>query len=117
MDQTSLETKPSLALNRHYPIAPEKVWRAWTDPQALKRWFGPGGPDGKEHEAAGVYKEVVPVPKKKMAAYRAMASKDRDRVLAKVMKDKRLAPMMNPKAMPFDGKRMFYGGFKVMVAL
>ena len=41
----------------------------------------------------------------------------RDRVNAKVMKDKRLAPMMDPKAMPFDGKRMFWGGFKVMVNL
>jgi uncharacterized protein YbaA (DUF1428 family) len=39
----------------------------------------------------------------------------RDQVLAKVMKDPRLAKMMDPKAMPFDGKRMFWGGFKVMV--
>jgi uncharacterized protein YbaA (DUF1428 family) len=39
----------------------------------------------------------------------------RDRVNAKAMKDARLADMMNPKAMPFDGKRMFWGGFKVMV--
>jgi len=39
----------------------------------------------------------------------------RDRVNAKVMKDKRLAKMMDPKTMPFDGKRMFWGGFKVMV--
>ena len=38
----------------------------------------------------------------------------RDRVNAKVMKDKRLAGMMNPEAMPFDGKRMIYGGFKVL---
>ena len=43
--------------------------------------------------------------------------KDRDRVLAKVMKDKRLAAMMDPKAMPFDGKRMIYGGFKILVDL
>ena len=41
----------------------------------------------------------------------------RDAVNAKVMKDPRLADMMNPKAMPFDGKRMIYGGFKVMVEL
>jgi uncharacterized protein YbaA (DUF1428 family) len=41
--------------------------------------------------------------------------KDRDRVNAKVMKDPRLAAMMNPKALPFDGKRMFWGGFKVLV--
>jgi len=41
----------------------------------------------------------------------------RDRVLAKVMADRRLRPMMNPQAMPFDAKRMFWGGFKVMVDL
>lgn len=39
----------------------------------------------------------------------------RDRVVAKVMKDKRLAGMMEGKEMPFDGKRMIYGGFKVLV--
>ena len=78
-----LATKPSLALQRHYPVAPEKVWRAWTDAEALKRWWGPGpgepvslaeldvrvggrfrivfgGPDGKMHECAGTYREVVP---------------------------------------------------------
>jgi len=78
-----LNDRPSLALKRSYPVAPEKVWRAWTDPQALKRWFGPGGPQpvslaeldvrvggrfrvlfggsaGTEHEVQGVYKEVVP---------------------------------------------------------
>jgi len=41
--------------------------------------------------------------------------KDRDRVMAKVMKDKRLASMMDPKKMPFDAKRMIFGGFKVVV--
>ena len=39
----------------------------------------------------------------------------RDRVNAKVMKDPRLAKMMNPKALPFDGKRMFWGGFRTIV--
>jgi uncharacterized protein YbaA (DUF1428 family) len=41
----------------------------------------------------------------------------RDRVNAKVMKDPRLKPMMDPKALPFDGKRMFWGGFKVLVEM
>jgi uncharacterized protein YbaA (DUF1428 family) len=41
--------------------------------------------------------------------------KERDRILKKVMADKRLAAMMDPKKMPFDGKRMIYGGFKVIV--
>src|SRR6266853_5744044 len=39
----------------------------------------------------------------------------RNRVNALVMKDPRLAKMADPKAMPFDCKRMVCGGFKVMV--
>jgi uncharacterized protein YbaA (DUF1428 family) len=39
----------------------------------------------------------------------------RDSVNAKVMKDPRFKKMMDPKAMPFDSKRMVYGGFKFMV--
>lgn len=41
----------------------------------------------------------------------------RDRVNARVMKDKRLAPMMQAKDMPFDGRRMMWGGFKEAVKL
>ena len=41
--------------------------------------------------------------------------KQRDSIMAKVMKDKRLADMMDPNNMPFDGKRMFWGGFKPLV--
>ena len=41
----------------------------------------------------------------------------RDSVNAKVMKDPRLAPMMDPKNLPFDGKRMFWGGFKTLLEL
>ena len=41
----------------------------------------------------------------------------RDKVNAKVMKDERLADMMSGKAMPFDGKRMIYGGFKSVVTI
>ena len=39
----------------------------------------------------------------------------RDRILPKIMQDKRLN--MDPKGMPFDMKRMSYGGFKVIVDL
>jgi uncharacterized protein YndB with AHSA1/START domain len=83
MEQARLAEKPSLSLTRFYPVEPEKVWRAWTDPQALRRWWGPGGDqpvsaarldvrvggrfrivfggaEGKDHEVQGVYKEVVP---------------------------------------------------------
>ena len=86
MEQAPVKDKPALSIQRHFPVAPEKVWRAWTDPKALSRWFGPGGPgdpqtvslaeldvrvggpfrivfggpEGNDHEAAGVYKEVAP---------------------------------------------------------
>ncbi len=40
--------------------------------------------------------------------------RDRDRINAKVMKDPRIASI-DPKSMPFDARRMFWGGFKVLV--
>jgi len=40
---------------------------------------------------------------------------DRDRINAKVMKDKRITGMGGLKDMPFDARRMIYGGFKVLV--
>jgi uncharacterized protein YbaA (DUF1428 family) len=45
--------------------------------------------------------------------YRSRAH--RDRVNAKVMKDPRMTEGMDPKAMPFDMARMFWGGFEVIV--
>ena len=82
MEQAT-RTKPFLNLVRRYPVAPEKVWRAWTDAEAVKKWWGPGrgepvavaeldvrvggrfrivfgGPKGTDHEVQGTYKEVVP---------------------------------------------------------
>ncbi|HEX9451917.1 MAG TPA: SRPBCC domain-containing protein [Burkholderiales bacterium] len=79
---SQIQEKPSLSLTRIFPVAPEKVWRAWTEPQALKHWFGPdegevsfaetdvrvGGRfhvifstlDGEQHDVSGVYREVLP---------------------------------------------------------
>jgi uncharacterized protein YndB with AHSA1/START domain len=82
MAQSSTQDRPSLSIARQYAVPPEKVWRAWTDPQALSRWFGPGGPgsvtlaeldvrvggryriafrtqDGEEHGVSGTYQEVA----------------------------------------------------------
>jgi uncharacterized protein YbaA (DUF1428 family) len=42
---------------------------------------------------------------------------DRDRVNAKVMQDPRMNSMGEPKDMPFDGKRIVYGGFETLVDL
>lgn len=72
-----------VSLKRVYPVSPDKVWRAWTDPQALSQWFGSGQPGsvskaefdlqvggryciaftcakGTHNEVSGVYQEVVP---------------------------------------------------------
>ena len=75
--------KPALNVVRHLKATPEKVWRALTQPEALKQWMGPaddfkcpvaetdlkvGGryhigmqsPDDEMHNVSGVYREVVP---------------------------------------------------------
>ena len=76
------EAAAEVRISRSYSVAPEKVWRAWTDPQALSQWFGPGNPlvttaevdlrvggryrivfkgaSGDMNEVSGVYQEVVP---------------------------------------------------------
>ena len=73
----------SLNLVRTFDPGPEDVYRAWTDPSVIKRWFGPtpefstpiaevdlkvGGkyrigmksPDGKLYVATGIYREIIP---------------------------------------------------------
>jgi uncharacterized protein YbaA (DUF1428 family) len=42
---------------------------------------------------------------------------DRDRVNAKVMEDDRMKAMMDQKNLPFDGMRMFWGGFETLLEL
>jgi uncharacterized protein YndB with AHSA1/START domain len=83
MAQAPLREENVLTLTREYPVPREKVWRAWTDPKALSRWFGPGDTEcvtraeldvrvggrydigfrtenGEEHGVSGVYQEVAP---------------------------------------------------------
>jgi uncharacterized protein YbaA (DUF1428 family) len=43
--------------------------------------------------------------------------RERDRINKKVMSDPRLADMMDPKSLPFDGMRMFWGGFKPIIEI
>ena len=79
---TAAAVKPSLTIKRRFNAPPEKVFSAWTDPEKVKHWMGPGAvevlrtegdartggryrwvmksPDGEEHDVSGVYREVVP---------------------------------------------------------
>jgi uncharacterized protein YndB with AHSA1/START domain len=82
---TDAAVKPSLTIKRRFNAPPEKVFSAWTDPEKVKHWMGPGGvevlrtegdartggrfrwvmksPDGEEHDVSGIYREVVPSEK------------------------------------------------------
>lgn len=41
----------------------------------------------------------------------------RNRATAKIMSDKRMPAIMNPKSAGFDGKRLIYGGFRTFIDL
>ena len=93
--------------------------------QAAKLWLEHGALDYKECVGDDLGTKMgVPFPKHVKAktgetvifAYIVFKSRaHRDRVNAKVMKDPRINDMCDPKDMPFDCKRMVYGGFKVLV--
>lgn len=75
-------SKPSLTIQRKIKANPEKVFQAWTQPEALSQWFGPGAiqvvsaesdptpggryriqmksPDGEMHDVGGAYQTVEP---------------------------------------------------------
>jgi uncharacterized protein YndB with AHSA1/START domain len=80
-DAAGQPERPRLVIERTYDVPPEAVFQAWTEPQALSRWFGPeetqsvleveidlrvGGryriafvtSDGERHDVGGVYREV-----------------------------------------------------------
>lgn len=40
MAQPNLKEREPLVLTRNFPVAPDKVWRAWIDPAAIRVWFG-----------------------------------------------------------------------------
>jgi uncharacterized protein YndB with AHSA1/START domain len=79
---TQTAAKPSLTIKRRLKAPPAKVFAAWTDPEKVKGWMGPGEikvinvecdpraggrylwqmktPGGEDHDVGGVYREVVP---------------------------------------------------------
>src|SRR5436309_6181260 len=83
MSQT--RNKNELTIVRVFDAPREAVWKAWTDPERAKRWWGPKGftapfieidfrvggkylfcmrsPDGKDYWSTGTYREIVPMKK------------------------------------------------------
>jgi len=79
---TTLKNKSELLITRIFDVPRELVWKAWTEPERIKKWWGPQyftapvikndlrvggtylscmrGPDGKDYWSTGVYREIVP---------------------------------------------------------
>jgi len=80
---TTTEERPSLHLTRTFAATPERVWRAWTQAEAMRHWIAPSasgsnaviateldvrvggrfhlaftGDNGERHDALGIYQEV-----------------------------------------------------------
>lgn len=81
MNQTTTKTETSVTIRRTFPYSQDKLWAAWTEPEAMKKWFHPG-PDLVTPEAEvdlrvngsyhmlihnahvhGEYREIVPMSK------------------------------------------------------
>lgn len=78
----AVATQTQLVITRLFDAPREAVWKAWTDPEAVKRWWGPKnftapvsridlkvggkylscmrGPDGRDYWSTGRYLEIVP---------------------------------------------------------
>jgi uncharacterized protein YbaA (DUF1428 family) len=94
----------------------QKAGRVWRDHGALEYRECVG--DDLSVKMGVSFKRTVKVKQGETVVFAWIGFKSRahrDRVNAKVMKDPRLAKMMDPKSMPFDVKRMVYGGFKILV--
>jgi len=103
----------NLAAYRRLAKKAGKIWREF-GALDYKEWIGDDVPVGKLTS----FPRSVKVKRGETVVFSWIVYKsraDRDRINAKVMKDPRLADMMDPKKMPFDGKRLIYGGFKLLI--
>src|SRR5688500_147272 len=85
VNQSETQQLTELVITRVRDAPRERVWEAWTDPEQMKKWWGPkdftaptveidlqeGGkylncmrsPDGQDFWSTGVYREIVPMEK------------------------------------------------------
>jgi uncharacterized protein YbaA (DUF1428 family) len=93
-----------------------KAGRIWKEFGALdyKEWVGDDTPVGKLTS----FPRGVKLRRGEPVIFSWIvykSRKDRDRINAKVMNDPRLADMVHGKNLPFDGKRLIFGGFKLLL--
>lgn len=94
--QVTTPREHELVITRVFEAPRDLVWKTWTDPELVNRWWGPKvftapfvkidlrvggkflfcmrGPDGKDYWSTGVYREIV--PPKRIVATDSFADKD-----------------------------------------
>jgi len=101
-----------------YKKMSQKAGKVWMEYGALEYRECIG--DDLDHNGAWPFTKTVSAKKGETVLFSWIVYKSkahRDSVNKKVMADPRILGMMNPKEMPFDDKRMAYGGFKTIVDL
>jgi uncharacterized protein YbaA (DUF1428 family) len=108
---------PKKSIKKYLTIA-KKAGRVWKDHGALD--YCEAIADDVKPGKWTSFPQSVKLKKNETVIFSYIVYKSRthrDRVLKKVMSDPRLAKMMDPKKMPFDGKRMIWGGFKTAIVM
>ena len=106
--------KKKLAAYRKMARAAGKVWR---DHGALDRRMHRRRRQGRQVHLVSAQRQAQEAARRSCSRTSSTSrARSATSVNAKVMKDERLAEIMDPKQMPFDGKRMIYGGFNTIVS-
>jgi uncharacterized protein YbaA (DUF1428 family) len=108
---------PNANLDAYRKMA-ERAGRIWKEHGALQVWEC-WGDDVKPGKVTS-FPQAVQLKDDETVVFSFIvynSREERDEINKKVMEDPRLKDMMDPKNMPFDGMRMFFGGFKTIVEL
>jgi uncharacterized protein YbaA (DUF1428 family) len=108
---------PKKNIKKYLTIA-KKAGRVWKDHGALD--YCEAIADDVKPGKWTSFPQSVKLKKNETVVFSYIVYKSRshrDSVMKKVMTDPRLAKMMDPKKMPFDGKRMIWGGFKTAIVM
>ena len=106
---------PRSNLDAYRKIA-DTAGKVWMEHGALQYWEAVG--DDVKPGKLTSFPQAVQLKDDEVVVFSWIVYKsraDRDAINAKVMEDPRMKSMMDPKSMPFDGKRMFWGGFESII--
>ena len=96
----------------------EKAGRVWKEHGALQFWECVA--DDVQPGKVTSFPQAVQLKEDELVVFSFIvyaSREERDRVNAAVMEDPRIKNMMDPKDQPFDGQRMFWGGFRTLVEM